>query len=382
MPAERIAVITPTFLPYKGGMCVVAEQDARQLAGLGYDVDVLVPGQERGATDGYSVKAMRSWGSYGNAAFVPGVFGRCGEYDLVVLHYPFYGGAEPVALAKYFGKCRRLAIYYHMDTLGKGIVRAVSRFHAIFIRSAVLNAADRILVTSFDYAKSSALRGRFLNRPELFRELPPAVDTDRFSPGGKSKSLAERYGLDLLRPIVVFVGGLDRAHYFKGVDRLIEALSVSGMDEVQALIVGGGELVDEYREHAEKVGVSGRVSFSGPVSDEELPLHYRLGDAFAFPSIDRSEAFGIAALEAMSCGVPVVASDLPGVRTIVRPEETGYLAKPKSVSALAARLMDILLDKRLQREFRQAGRQMALDEYSESWRSGRWERIAAELLKA
>ncbi|MBU2214203.1 glycosyltransferase family 4 protein, partial [Patescibacteria group bacterium] len=188
-----------------------------------------------------------------------------------------------------------------------------------------------------------------------------------------------RYGLATDQPIVVFVGGLDRAHYFKGVQVLIQALSIAGLKSVQAVIVGGGELIDEYKSAAIHAGVDQRVIFTGPVSDDELPGHYRLADVFAFPSLDRSEAFGIAALEAMSSGIPVVASDLPGVRTIVRPSETGYLAKPCSVSALAARLIDVLKDNRRRGELSTAGRQMAVDEYSEQRRIDKWERVADEL---
>jgi len=360
---------------------VVAEQDARQLAALGHEVDVYVPGQEHGETDGYAVKSLRPWFKYGNAALVPGAFGVCKHYDLVVLHYPFYGGAEPVAMAKWMRRCRKLAIYYHMDTFGSGLIGAIFKVHGALIRPAVLRTADRILVTSFDYAQSSAVKNRFLNEPSLFRELPPAVDTERFMPGEAPTELAKRYKLDLSHPVVVFVGGLDRAHYFKGVHKLIDALAVSGLEEVQAVIVGGGELIEEYKKRAKEIGVADRVVFTGPVSDEELPLHYRLGSAFAFPSIDRSEAFGIAALEAMSSGVPVVASDLPGVRTIVRPGETGFLAKPGSVSDIASSLMDILFDARKRHEFSQAGREMAIHEYSEQRRIEKWDRIASEILE-
>ncbi|MFH1047662.1 MAG: glycosyltransferase family 4 protein [Patescibacteria group bacterium] len=380
MTGKKIAVVTPTFLPYRGGMCVVAEQDARQLAALGHEVDVLVPGRTGGETGGYAVKPLRPWIKYGNAAFVPGAFGAVHDYDLVVLHYPFFGGAEPVALAKWLGRCQKLAIYYHMDTVGVGLVGAFFRLHGAIIRPNILRLADRILVTSFDYIKSSKLNQRFLNEPELFRELPPAVDTERFAPGTAPVELVARYKLDSSLSTVVFVGGLDRAHYFKGVNFLIDALAVSGMEKIQAVIVGGGELIAELRLRAESKGVAKRVFFTGPVSDDELPLHYRLGQVFAFPSVDRSEAFGIAALEAMSSGVPVVASNLPGVRTIVRPNETGFLIKPKSVSALAARILDVVNDKRKHDELSAAGRNMSLDEYSEKRRIEKWDRIANELL--
>ncbi|MFH2063374.1 MAG: glycosyltransferase family 4 protein [bacterium] len=378
--SQRIAIVTPTFLPYRGGMCVVAEQDAEDLAALGHEVDVWAPsGCGTGEVGGYRVRSLRPWFRYGNAALVPGTFGACSDYDLTVLHYPFFGGAEPVALARSFGRCRRLVVYYHMDVLGHGLVRAVAAVHGRLLRPWVLRSADRILVTSFDYARSSAVGPMFLETPELFRELPPSVDTERFCPGRKPEELVRRYGLDPNRPTAVFVGGLDQAHYFKGIGVLIRALALGALSKMQAVVVGGGELIAEYRALAERLGVAGRVTFTGPVSDEELPLHYRLGDVFAFPSLDRSEAFGIAALEAMSSGVPVVASDLPGVRTIVRPGQTGFLARPGSVSALAARIADVVADPRRRAVIAAAGREMAVAEYSDRRRIDKWQRIAAEL---
>ncbi|MEA3248768.1 MAG: glycosyltransferase family 4 protein [Patescibacteria group bacterium] len=382
MSDKKIAIVTPAFLPYRGGMCVVAQQDAEQLASLKYEVDVFVPGAGQPlGKGGYGVRGLHSWFRYGNAAWVPWVGRACKDYDVVVLHYPFFGGAEPLAWSKFRGKIGKLIIYYHMDVVGKGPLSVVFKTHGALVRPRVINSADRILVTSFDYARSSAIENIALSEPSRLRELPPAVDIERFSPGAKSGALMERYGLDTSKPIIAFVGGLDKAHYFKGVDVLIRALAVTGLENAQAIVVGEGELKDEYKKLAADLGLSDRVKFAGAVSDEELPDHYRLADIFAFPSIDRSEAFGIAALEAMSCGVPVVASDLVGVRTIVREGETGFLVKPGSVSALAARLSDILKDNRHRKELGDAGRNMAIEEYSDSRRAEKWGRVIDEIMK-
>jgi len=75
----------------------------------------------------------------------------------------------------------------------------------------------------------------------------------------------------------------------------------------------------------------------------------------------------------------VVASDLPGVRTIVRTGQTGYLVRPGSVSALAARILDVIGDERRRTKLGAAGREMAVAEYSELHRIDAWERISSEL---
>ncbi len=101
---------------------------------------------------------------------------------------------------------------------------------------------------------------------------------------------------------------------------------------------------------------------------------------FAFPSTDSSEAFGIAALEAMSCGLPVVASDLPGVRTIVRDGVTGWRCEPGSVSSFAVSLARLLGDENDLYRFGQNARKMAVEEYTNDIRAKKLNRIVSELI--
>src|SRR5262249_22381799 len=158
---------------------------------------------------------------------------------------------------------------------------------------------------SLDYARSG-LCAPFVDGRTL--ELPPTVDTTRFFP---AVAPAEK--------IILQVGGLDRAHYFKGVRVLIDAMARLRDVPCHAVVVADGHMRAEYEAAARAAGVADRVTFAGRVDDADLPALEQQASAFAFPSTDKSEAFGIAALEAMASGVPVVASALPGVRTIVRP---------------------------------------------------------------
>jgi len=380
---EKIAIVTPTFPPYRGGIGKLAELDARQLAGAGFDVTVLRPEPRQPAPEPpapYAVRGLKPRGRFGNAAFVPGVRSALKEFPLVFLHYPFFGAAEVLWLARKFGGRAKLALVYHMDVVGRGPLGAFFRWHTRFCMPRILRSADRVIVTSFDYFRNSNAAPLLRRNESFFRELTPSVDAARFSPGGKPPALLARYGLDASDRIVVFVGGLDRAHYFKGIPALLRALTVRDLAGAKAVIVGGGDLRPEYEKLAAELGLSGRVVFAGPVSDAELPDHYRLGDVFAFPSIDRSEAFGVAALEALSSGLPVVASDLPGVRTIVRHGETGYRVRPGSVSGLADGLARLLNDPVLRQRLGENARRVAVEEYSDAVRARKLRQIAAELL--
>lgn len=378
---KSAAIITSTYPPYRGGMGKVAETDATQLAALGFDVTVYAPGATPGRRGDVLVRRLAAPLRRGNGAFVPGAAAAPGRHDLTVLHYPFFGGAEPLAAWRRLGGGRggKLVLTYHMDVAGTGALKPFIAAHSRLVMPSIVRLADRVLVTSFDYARSSLVGPLFAAAPERFRELPPAVDVRRFSPSAKSAVLLARYRIAPASRVVVFVGGLDRPHYFKGVPHLLAALATSLLDGVVAVIVGDGDLRPSFETLARELGIAGRVVFAGAVPEDELADHYRLGDVFAFPSVDRSEAFGIAALEALSCGVPAVASDLPGVRTVVRDGVTGLLTPPGSASALARRLSELLSDENACRAMGQAGRRMALAEYSEERRAERWKGILSEL---
>lgn len=382
MPANKktAAILTPTYPPYRGGMGKVAETDAEQLAVLGFDVTVYAPGAKPGRRGDVLVRSLAAPLRWGNGAFVPGAAAVPRRHDLTVLHYPFFGGAEPLAVARTLGVGGgKLVLTYHMDVAGTGILKPFIAAHARLCMPRIVRLADRILVTSLDYARSSLLAPLLAEEPERFRELPPAVDVRRFSPGPKSAALLTRHGIAPDARIVVFVGGLDRPHYFKGVPNLLAALATRDLADVIGVVVGDGDLRPSYEALARSLGLGKRVIFAGAASEAELADYYRLGDAFAFPSVDRSEAFGIAALEALSCGVPAVASDLPGVRTVVRNGVTGLLVPPGSASALAERLRTILADEGARRAMGDAGRHMAVTEYSEERRAERWKAIIAEM---
>src|SRR5205814_10132 len=142
--------------------------------------------------------------------------------------------------------------------------------------------------------------------------------------------------------LILFVGVL---RHYKGVDVLLRALADLS---ARALVVGQGPKKQEWQALAGKLGVAERVTFLGPVSEVERRILLHACDVFVLPSIDRREAFGIAQLEAMACGKPVIATDLPtGVRFVNRDGVTGLLVPPRDQAALARALTRLLDDAEL-----------------------------------
>ena len=207
----------------------------------------------------------------------------------------------------------------------------------------MISAADRIV------APTAIEHGQMLDLydadPSRIHVVPPGVDLDRFSPGDR-ETARRRFAFDD-DPTVVFVG---RLQPFKGTDVAVQALAElrNMVPDARLVIVGGdsprgnrGERM-RLRLAARRLGVADRLRFLEPVPHNELADLYRAADVVVVPSA--SESFGLVALEAAACGTPVVATDVGGLRQLVRDGETGYLVGSRDPSSFAAALSRVLAD--------------------------------------
>jgi glycosyltransferase-like protein len=208
------------------------------------------------------------------------------------------------------------------------------------------------------------------------------VDVDRFRSAdpGLAAALRQRAGAAGAagaggRPLILAVGGIEPR---KGSDTLMAAVAQlrrSGRRPVLAVV--GGHSFQDYREYRDRVlaslpGLGLRldddVVLLGTVPDAELPGWYAAADVLAFPST--KEGWGLAVLEAMSAGLPVVASDLPVFREYLRPGQDALMVPVDDAAALAAALGAVLDDAALAGRLRAAGDQVCA--------GFTWERCAAE----
>jgi glycosyltransferase involved in cell wall biosynthesis len=109
------------------------------------------------------------------------------------------------------------------------------------------------------------------------------------------------------------------------------------LPEVSLVVGGDGEWRQKYESLA-RARLGDRARFVGDIPDQILPAYYRAADVVTLPSTDRTEAFGLVLIEAMACGSPVVASRLPGVRTLVEEGVTGFLVEPGDPIDLAGKI--------------------------------------------
>lgn len=179
--------------------------------------------------------------------------------------------------------------------------------------------------------------------PERIEIVAPGVDRALFSPGGANGArTAIRYEGG---PLVLFVG---RIQPLKGVDIAIEALARLSDPTAMLMIVGGASGLEGDAEVGrigqliEDLGLTTRVLFVEPQPHYALSTYYRAADVLIMPS--RSESFGLVALEAAACGIPVVAAAVGGLRTLVKHGVTGYLIDERDPVLYAETIDRILLD--------------------------------------
>ena len=187
--------------------------------------------------------------------------------------------------------------------------------------------------------------------------LPNGVDTNRYQPApiGERKTS----GPETLR--LLFVG---RIVHQKGLDLLFNALATQPVT-VTADIIGDGPERAELVRQAADLGITNRVRFLGWLSREALSVHLQAADAFVFPS--REEGMPNAVLEAMACGLPVIATDVRGMGEVVMDGETGWLVPLEDPTALVAALEQCRHDPECRQQRGAAGRRRA--EIRFGWRA-------------
>jgi len=364
----KVAHLVCTFPPYHGGIGNTCWHEAEGLSSE-HQITVLTPmyhPNQKIHSDHFGLVYLRPWLKYGNAAWVPQITKHLSSFDIIHLHWPFIGGAKAVLCWKMFHPKKKLVVQYQMDLVGQGIFKIIfSAYRWIFL-PLMVKLADKIIVSTFDYAEHSQLRKFFKKHPDKFIAIPLGVEVNKFYPESKNLDLMNRYGLSFDDSILLFVGGLDQAHYFKGLENLLRAVGVLAKEglAIKLLIVGQGELKDHYQKLSQLFGIKDRVIFADAVSDTDLPQYYNLADIFVLPSVNQSESFGLVNLMAMACAKPIVVSDLPGVRTLVQNKINGFRAIPNDPEDLREKIKFLINNKSLREEWGRRNREMVENKYS------------------
>jgi glycosyltransferase involved in cell wall biosynthesis len=357
-PRDPEDVITPWLV-------TLAEKQAER----GYDVDVLAPswrglGDQRGA--GHTVRRFRyapgRWERLTHEETVPDRLQRHPAYLALV---PGYLGAGAAAAWKLGRKRDYDVVHVHWAVphglAGWAAARAARAVLVTTFYGAEIRWAERRFPPARAFLRWYCRRSRLVAISESTRAM--------FAPyaGGRPVTVVP-YGVPLpedegdLRaeptgpPRILFVGRLVAR---KGVDRLLQALATIADREWRLEIVGFGPERDPLERRAAELGLSGRVEFLGRIANDALVAAYRRATCFVLPAtLDEradTEGLGVVLLEAMSYGVPVIATRRGGIVDIVEDGGTGVLVEDEPAE-LARAVASILDDPQRGRALGRAGR--------------------------
>jgi D-inositol-3-phosphate glycosyltransferase len=298
--------------------------------------------------------------------FVQGVLGfaqREGvEYDVIHSHYWLSGlAASPLRRA---WDAPIIQMFHTLGHMKNSVASSPAEWEAeerIEGEAEVMALADRLIAaTPVERAQMVWLYGADAAKVSV---IPCGVDLDLFYPIPEDEA-KQVLGLPLQRCVILFVG---RIEPLKGIDTLLRAIALitpelpCWRDELSVIIVGGapGAGIEETQAELARLqalraelGIEDLVTFRGAKDQDTLNYYYSAAELVVMPS--HYESFGMVALEAMSCGTPVVASKVGGLAFSVQDGQTGFLVPDGDAEALAGRIRLLLKDHDLRH---QMGRQ-------------------------
>jgi glycosyltransferase involved in cell wall biosynthesis len=345
----KILVALTYYRPHVSGLTIYVERLSRALAERGHEVTVLtsqydrsLPLEER--VEGVRVVRVPVLFRVSKGVIMPS-FGLVAtrlvrEHDVVSLHLPQFDAAG-LAVRGLLMR-RPTVLTYHCDLhLPDGdFNRIVDR--VVFLANSMAGlASDRVIAYTRDYADHSPFLRGFRSRLEV---IPPPV-VMRSPSAEEVAAFRQRHGLDGRRVI----GFAARFATEKGIEYLLDALPTIRAEYPNVKVIFAGpyeRIVGEEHYYArlrpaiDALGDAWR--FVGTLSSEEMPAFFGSTDCLVVPSINSTESFGLVQVEAMLCGTPSVASDLPGVRQPVRMTGMGRVVPVASGLGLAEGVIDVL----------------------------------------
>lgn len=350
----RILAVTPYYAPEGGGLERYAHETLRRLSSRGHDIKAMAntrQGLADNVDDGLHVTRSRAPLHLGNAPVDPRALRRfrlairSWQPDVVLGHAPVPFPAE-MACAAARKESVPFVLTYHAGRMRGSTVAldALATVARATMERRMFQDSRRLIAVS-NFVRDAALAG-FSERVTV---VPPGVDSDRFTSSGA------RRGREIL-----FVGPLDRAYQWKGVDVLWQAFQQVRVayPDARLRLVGSGDRLEEFRRRADEA-----IEVTPRLSEEGLVDAYRRAAVTVLPSTTDAEAFGMVLAEANACGTPVVGSRIGGIPDFIEHGRNGFLASPGDAADLADKIGALLADRRMARRMGAAGRAKVVCEH-------------------
>ena len=353
---KKVVHLSKFYKPYKGGLEAVVSDICE---GVQYPAVVLAADKDcsehKQIINNVVVFRSKEWVNVASTSLAPSYILDAIKNvsgSIVHLHYP-----NPLANFAFFvssfflgDKCETV-VHWHSDI--------VKQKYLLYLYMPLmkwsLRKAKVIIVTSEQYLEGSPLLRDYKCK---CRVVPIGIDglASRVE-CRKVKSIREKYN----GKHIIF--SLGRHIYYKGFEYLIK--SALYVDDAVFLIGGSGPDSSMYQNLIERYSLSDKVFLIGRVEDEDLASYYSAADVFCLSSIEKSEAFGVVQLEAMSVGTPVVSTDIPysGVPWVNEDGVSGLICNPRDEVDLAEKINTIIKDESLKKSLSQG----ALNRFKENF---------------
>lgn len=350
----NILIVLTYYRPHTSGLTIYAERLARGLVARGHRVTVLTSHThvERShpidtVENGVRVVRAPVLFRISKGVIMP-TFGLLAtrlvlEHDVICLHLPQFDAAG-VALRGYLLR-KPTTLTYHCDLKLPGglfnwsvnqVVHGMNRLAGLF--------SDRVIAYTQDFADSSPFLRLFRHKIEV---IPPPVGLPEVGPGAIA-AFAKMHNLNGRGPII---GMAARLASEKGVEVLLKALPrvIEVYPDARVLFAGQYRDVLGEEAYARKLAPAirryeeeGRWKFLGVLNPQQMAAFFPNVDVVVVPSLNSTETFGLVQAEAMLCGTPAIASDLPGVRQPVLQSGMGEVVPVGDSSALAEAIIRLV----------------------------------------
>jgi glycosyltransferase involved in cell wall biosynthesis len=344
----KLCIVTHTFLPHVGGIEKVVNEQSKRLLHRNFEPTVVTnrigtPKSYR--VDGVPVKCYESLNtgfrlgipySIPTVPSFPVFVKAVSENKIIHAHgHPYLTSLIAGKLAKQYNK--PFVLTQHNTYIEyNNIFDQVELVNDLAVGKQNLNTADKIIAIS-QATKDYVLR--LGAKPSKIKVIYNGVDLARFRPiAGKKEEMRRKLGIS---PDAAVVLTVRRLVYKNGVDTLLDCANIASKKnpKIVFLVVGKGPDSDSIKLQAAQLGIEANFKLAGFVSDEDLPSYYNAADLFVLPS-KSGEGLPLVALEAMACGLPVVATNVGGIREILM-KDYGKLVPPNQPQLLAEAVLEL-----------------------------------------
>lgn len=346
----RILIALTYYRPHYSGLTIYVERLARALVKRGHHVTVLtsrfskdLPPRE--IIDGVEIVRPEVRLRISKGVIMPSMplhaWHLIQQADVVNVHLPQLDAALIAMLARMLHK--PVVMTYHCDLrLPEGFIHRLANFASSIANQITGAIADRIVTNTRDYAENSPYLRGYLHKMVF---IAPAVDLPSINAFDLA-AFRRKYHLEAHQPVI---GMLARLATEKGVEFLVQALPrvLEHFPTARVLYAGQYQNVLGEEAYAAKLkpliaALGDHWKFLGVITDVELVAFLHACSVTVLPSLNSTESFGMVQVESMTCGTPVVASDLPGVRQPIRMTNMGEIVPPANPDALAEAIIKIL----------------------------------------